>query len=199
MIFGDTGAAAGPTAGDTPIFRGGCPGTGDKEDSDDLNDPGPGGGSVYLIAQTRIAVNGTINASGAGGASHEGLDPGAGGGSGGFIGLDAPEINGIGEIFANGGGGGGGGGGDTRGNAGSKSTSYDQVGQGGDGFYEGPNDGGGDGGNGSIGPALNGLNGGSSTRTGGGGGGGAGWIYIRTDTLGLSDKLSPSAHMTTRD
>ena len=77
---------------------------------------GPGGGAVYLIANT-LVVNGTINASGGGGAGAltgmDGMDGGGGGGggAGGFIGLDAPTVtvNAAGQIFANGGGGGEGG------------------------------------------------------------------------------------------
>jgi hypothetical protein len=89
------------------MLRGGCAG-GNGDASGGVG--GSGGGAVALIAATSIQLDGTVNASGAGG--HGGpatQSGGGGGGSGGMVVLDAPSIMATGPLFANGGGGGQGG------------------------------------------------------------------------------------------
>src|SRR5688572_21370603 len=89
---GGNGGMLGPPAVALVEIRGGCHG-GRGGNVQTLS--GPGGGAVYLIAKERILVDGIINASGAGGdGALNGIQPngGAGGASGGLIGLDAPAI-----------------------------------------------------------------------------------------------------------
>lgn len=98
-----TGFVGGPSK-----LRGGCagqPGAGGKAD-----DGGAGGGAVYLVSAGTIAISGTIDVSGAGGAGQDNLHGGGGGGSGGMIVLVAATItpSGAAALIASGGGGGGG-------------------------------------------------------------------------------------------
>ncbi|MEO8706234.1 MAG: hypothetical protein ABI867_39760 [Kofleriaceae bacterium] len=114
---GGTGnAGAGGTASDAatlPItkLRGGCMGGVGAPGGGDRAVPGRGGGVVFLAAHETIAVNGVINASGAGGeGGNTSKGGGAGGGSGGLIVFHAATLSvSLGaRIVANGGGGGAG-------------------------------------------------------------------------------------------
>ncbi len=147
-------------------FRGGCPGA-----TGAGTNPGAGGasgGAVYLIARARIAVAGSINASGAPGGGGQ-TGGGGGGGSGGMVGLEAPMVSVTGAVFANGGGGGEGGPAGGAGTTPAMATSPAAGGTGG---------GGGDGGAGSAGTTKVGGRGGDAASGGGGGGGGAGVIVV---------------------
>jgi len=105
--------AAAPTSAFPDQLRGGCPGNLGGRPTNAVA-VGSGGGAIWLISTVGITINGTINASGAGGSGADGdvvLDRGgAGGGSGGMIILDAPTITIAqdGVVLAAGGGGGGG-------------------------------------------------------------------------------------------
>jgi len=181
---GGNGGLPGPAPVQITEIRGGCAG-GRGGGSVLQQQPGPGGGAVYLIAKDRIVVEGVINASGAGGDAGSGCNGngcgGAGGGAGGLIGLDAPMIMGAGIIFANGGGGAGGSGMLVQGSPGSESPDAKSEALGGNGS--------GAGGNGSVGNLLDGQPG-KDGQGGGGGGGGAGVIYVR-GTFTVSGGVSP--------
>lgn len=173
------GDAASALPRPTALF-GGCAGGNGAGGSGGIG--GAGGGAVDLIAATMIAINGTVNASGAGanGASDNGAG-GGGGGSGGLIVLDAPTvtINGSARVFAQGGAGGEGGRSGGGGNAGADPTTPGQAAQGGSGAGSG-GDGGagattGDGGDGGE------DGGGIIFDDGGGGGGGGRGFIITTD------------------
>ena len=170
---GNASAAAAPAVTGVTSLRGGCGGRAGQGTSPGA--AGAGGGAVYLIARTGIAVAGSINASGAGGGGAVLEGGGGGAGSGGMIGLDAPLVGVAGVVFANGGGGGEGGGMAT-GNSGANPVSPIAAALGGSGGA--PN--GGDGGNGSAGASKVGARGSNNTATagGGGGGGGAGVILV---------------------
>jgi hypothetical protein len=180
---------AGPGAIPTTL-RGGCPGGAGGNSAEDQ--AGQGGGAVYLIAAAEIRVDGTIDASGGGGAGGmPSVRGGSGGGSGGHIGLDAPALV-IGpgaRVFANGGGGGEGAGTNSTGGTGDESPSPFVAGQGGG--NTNPNAG--DGGDGGYagGDARDGVNGVSSAG-GGGGGGSAGVISVFATTMSLTGQISPA-------
>lgn len=128
--FGTAGGAGGPPGGSgsdvapqaaidgsqLTLLRGGCPGgTGGQDHTGDIAPGGASGGVVYLMATTRILVQGgKVLANGAGGAGGVSSSPadfpgGAGGGAGGLIMFDAPLIDlETATVTANGGGGGGG-------------------------------------------------------------------------------------------
>lgn len=111
-ITGNEPAAA-TALGFPDQLRGGCPGNLGGRPTGALA-VGSGGGAIWLISTVGITINGTINASGAGGSGADGdvilNRGGAGGGSGGMIILDAPTITIAqdGVVLAAGGGGGGG-------------------------------------------------------------------------------------------
>lgn len=188
--FGTTGGAGGVgrlgTLGGTPaiaaprpdILRGGCRGGAGGGNPDASR--GRGGGAVYVVARDLVAVAGTINASGAGGAGCAlGSDcGGGGGGSGGMIALDAAQIvvTTAARVFANGGGGGEGTGGVSSSRPGQDPTSPDVPAAGGQGNALA----GGDGGDGYAGTlaARDGMDSSSQEAGGGGGGGGAGVVLV---------------------
>jgi len=169
------------TAAVTPTFvRGGCKGGVSGGDAPgNMGKPGGnGGGAVYLIAGTHLAIGGTIDAGGAGGQASDSLQGGVGAGSGGFIGFDAPMIDFTGGAFANGGGGAEGGSNGANGNGGNAGTnglhSTTTAAAGGSG---GTTDAG-HGGDGSVGATHDAAPGAKFNGGGGGGGGGAGYIYV---------------------
>ena len=173
------GGAAATLPRPTAALFGGCAGS--KGAGSAAGTGGAGGGAVDLIAAT-IAVNGTVNASGAGadGANNDSAG-GGGGGSGGLIVLDAPDvtINGSAQVLAQGGGGGEGGpSGGGKGGDGMDPMTAGQAAPGG-----GAGGSGGDGGAGAT--TAGGGNGGSDnglyTDDGGGGGGGGAGFIITTD------------------
>jgi hypothetical protein len=93
-------------------LRAGCGGQdGGDGDKPNLNHgPGAaGGGAVYLLAGATIAIQGAINASGAGAAAGGMFGGGGGGGSGGMIVISTGALTAGGRLLANGGGGAGGG------------------------------------------------------------------------------------------
>lgn len=186
------GGVSGPVAALDRI-RGGCPGG--IAGGGVLASSASGGGAIYMIASEEIVVNGTINASGAGGDAGRrtgAMGGGYGGGSGGQIGLEAPSIGGVGSLFANGGGGGGGVG-DYIGGSGRESQAATVPGSGGAGGGDLSGGTGGRGGDGSQ-VSLDGESGSRPTAQaeggGGGGGGGAGIIYVH-GTSRISGAISP--------
>jgi hypothetical protein len=79
--------------------------------TNDANEGGRGGGAIALLGATRIDVSGTIDVQGlVGGATGPTPTYGAGGGAGGMIAIEAPEvtIGGSAKLLAGGGRGGGG-------------------------------------------------------------------------------------------
>ncbi len=102
------GLPANPLAAPTTL-RPGCPGQhGSIPSPGDMSIPGPGGGAVYLVAGTAIAIEptGLIDVSGAAGLTSGLGTGGSGGGSGGMLVLYAPVIGATGgALMANGGGG----------------------------------------------------------------------------------------------
>jgi hypothetical protein len=173
------------------LLRGGCRGQSGFGAGGAVG--GFGGGAVYLIAGVVINLTstGAVNASGAGGnggatAATFGRG-GAGGGAGGMIVLEAPTVNVVGKVFADGGGGGEGGGGNNPGNYGYESDGTARA-QGGNGNAGN----GGDGGAGSYGTMLDGVDGNNNgVDSGGGGGGGAGVIWIHGPAGSQTGVISP--------
>jgi hypothetical protein len=197
-----TGMPSTATPAVTPTYiRGGCRGgVGGGSSPGQMGRTGAsGGGAVYLIGATSIAIAGTIDAGGAGGQATADEQGGPGGGAGGMIGLDAPMISITGGIFANGGGGSeagatnGTGDGGVAGANGGRSTTTAAAG----GFHTyqdnqnntHPSQGG-QGGAGSVGGTHDGTDGVMAQGGGGGGGGGAGYIYTRGTVTGSS--ISPN-------
>ena len=194
--FGGTGGNGGPVDGTMgtaapaltafPMnLRGGCPGgTGSSTTAGTAPAGGNSGGAVLIIAES-LQINGTINASGAGGHGGPAVKSGGGGGgSGGMIVVDVkPEsvTPGTGpiQLFANGGGGGQGGTqtglGAGAGDDGGESPDPMTAGAGGKNIALS----GGSGGIGSSGAKNDGTKAGNASNSGGGGGGGgaAGFIF----------------------
>ncbi len=104
-VGGQPGTALAPPT----TLRGGCSGQhGSLPGIGDTSNPGPGGGAVYLVAGTAIAIEptGLIDVSGAGGLTSGLGTGGSGGGTGGMLVLYAPVIGATGgAVMANGGGG----------------------------------------------------------------------------------------------
>ena len=210
--FGGKGGDGGTIAGATPdgtkgiaapalptlptYLRGGCPGgNGSSTTAGTAPAGGSGGGAVLIIAVNMIQMNGTINASGAGGRGGPMIESGGGGGgSGGMIVLDTPLIvPGAGPIwlFANGGGGGQGGTGSGAasgpGADGQESSAPLTVGTGGSSSKSGGN-----GGDGAAG-AQAASDSGTASNSGGGGAGGGGAGFIRTPLIaGINVLISPA-------
>jgi hypothetical protein len=176
------------------LLRGGCRGgDGGAGDAVHRAPGGDGGGAVYLIAGNTIHIPGDVFASGAGGgttASTPGAEQGGGGGgTGGMIGLDAPRIDILGRVVANGGAGGGGGGGlgGSPGGDGT-TTSWNAPAAAGTGGGSIP------GGNGAPGTAIGAttdIDGSSNDGGGGGGAGGLGIIVVHGAIDGGA-KMSPT-------
>ena len=172
---GSPGGSAAPATGTPTELRAGCGGGAGGTGQLMTNGAGGnGGGAVYLLAEGALQLDGTIDASGAGGtpASISNMPGGAGGGgSGGMIALYGASISlaAGAQIFANGGGGAGFTTTNAIGAAGGVSTSATNTGPGGS-----PG-----GGPGAI-ASQNGVNGsnGSSGAGGAGGGGGVGVIHV---------------------
>ena len=180
------GGIAAPTESVTSL-QGGCPGSAGA--GNDAGARGHGGGAVMLIARQTIALDGTINASGAAGSAGKNSAGGGGGGSGGMIVLDAATVNVTGKCFANGGGGGEGGDLSSTGNPGGESSKPGEVGIGGGGANRGGK--GGDGGGAGGRAAAAGIAGtthnsssGAQDGLGGGGGGGGGVGVLKVSATG---------------
>lgn len=201
------GSGAGGNAGaaqtSPTVLHGGCVGGAGGAGTNDPRDTGgtggDGGGAVYLIAGSRIAIegNGNVFASGAGGrvtAGSGGFQEGAGGGgSGGMIGLDAPMIQVQGRVVANGGAGGGGGGnvGGTGGGNGSTMQWNQRAAAGVGDPVPPPNGPAGDGAQGTATGVTTNLDGRSADLGGGGGAGGLGLIWTY-GTLNGGAMMSPA-------
>jgi hypothetical protein len=176
------------------VLRGGCHGQNGFGAGAAVG--GFGGGAIYLVGGVSIEVAATaaINASGAGGNGGTGGNTpkgGAGAGSGGMIVLEAPTVDVLGRVFADGGGGGEGGGTNNPGNYGYESDGTSRA-PGGNGGATG----GSDGGDGSYGATLDGIDGNNNgVDTGGGGGGGAGVIWLHAPAGTRSGVISPAPTM----
>lgn len=186
------GSAGGGGGGGTyggpriPVLEGGSGGGRGGNGGCQDNEGGAGGGAVQIYSATMIRIDGILSAGGGGGGRGPGCSgsnagAGAGGGAGGALLLQAPVVENMGMIAANGGGGGGGGSsgfsgrpgwnarfGATAAPGGGTTGAYGE--RGGDGAYattaaEPGND--------ALGSGINGGN-------AGGGGGGVGRIYILT-------------------
>lgn len=201
---GGTGAAGGTAGGVTPVtaIRGGCAGgLGGKGGGPSEGAIGPSGGALAFYAGSQIAIvaAGSVYASGAGGGAGVQISGtkggGGGGGSGGLIVLDAPSIQVLGTVTANGGGGGGGGDG-SAGQPGVDGTTsaYSTAASGG--APQGSQQGG-PGGRGSavlISPAPGGSPPVGGNGGGGGGGGGLGVIWVQGSLAGAG-KFSPAPEL----
>ena len=187
------GGVAGPPQTLT-VLRGGCRGgDGGAGDMQHRSPGGDGGGAVYLIAGNTIHLSGDVFASGAGGGATQGglgsEQGGGGGGAGGMIGLDAPNLEILGRVAANGGAGGGGGGefGGSPGGDGT-TTSWNTPATGGTGGGSIP------GGNGAPGTALGATSNVDGSSNDGGAGGGAGGlgIIVVHGVMSGGTKMSPA-------
>jgi hypothetical protein len=79
------------------VVRGGCAGAVGGTGTSAADTPGAGGGAVYLLAGATLSIDGTINASGAGGGRGRlSKGGGSGGGSGGMIAFFAPDLSDLG-------------------------------------------------------------------------------------------------------
>jgi hypothetical protein len=184
MGGGPEGGVPGSAPTTIASLRGGCPGqNGMAGTGGTAGLGGHGGGALYLIAETMIAVTGQINASGEGG--HPGVtgtSGGGGGGAGGMIGLDSMMIMNNGAVYANGGGGAEGSGATTLGAPGQEATNENQApasqsfSNGGNGGAGGAGGTGNGGANGAAGENVDGFG-------GGGGGGSTGIIKVYRGTL----------------
>ena len=148
---------------------------------------GAGGGALWLIAGGTIQVDGSVNASGAGGRGAQDMEQGGGGGgAGGMIVLDAPTlaIAPTSKLFADGGGGGGGATATAAGSAGSEADGIAPA--------AGGTSPAGAGGAGAHGAVLVGTTGDNANTGAGGGGGGAGWIFIRAGNTPPAAAFSPA-------
>ena len=183
-------ARAAPT-----MLEGGCPGG--IGAANDVHTAALGGGAIALIAM-KLTIDGIVAAGGAGGITPNNDNAGGnGGGAGGMIVLDAPAINGMGELDAKGGGGGEGKGGNqsTSGNPGYNPADRAEDGLGG----ATSSSSGGDGGHG--GPYIDltsmatnaGADGRDGTSAGGGGGGGAAGFVLAKSALPVLLVSSPVA------
>jgi len=180
QVINEQGTPAGPATKLPTIVRPGCPGGASGGNvAGAFQAPGgaPGGG-VYLLAGSRITVNGQIHAFGDGGAgTNQANVGGGGGGSGGMIVLDAPMVTlaATAKVLAAGGGGGEGSA-SVQSNAGGRQSTQmpTEPAPGGTGTA------GSDGGNGSgsINPATQNGAPADGVSGGGGGGGGAGYIKV---------------------
>jgi hypothetical protein len=198
---GQPGGTANPLVATLTAIRGGCAGgrggTGGGTSGGNVGSPG---GAVALIAGGQIAIvaAGSVFASGGGGGpgSQSGTKGGGGGGgSGGMIVLDAPSIQVLGTLAANGGAGGGGGdGGPGTGGGDGTTVQYTTPAMGGAGqaFDKGGAGGAGFAGTSVAQPGSSPLLGGNGG--GGGGGGGAGVIWVH-GALSGSNRLSPAAEI----
>jgi hypothetical protein len=179
-LAGGTAAAAGAIT----VLRGGCPGAvGAKGGGGQSGLPGMGGGALYIVAGSQIALGtSTIAANGAGAALAQNRWGGAGGGSGGMLVLHAPTITASSAtLMANGGGGASGASGGTGTPGADPSTSTPLApAAGGTGNAVG--------GNGYAGasPATAGMASPGGTVGGGGGGGGGGYIRANVAIAGAT-------------
>jgi hypothetical protein len=190
------GATASPSVPLPTVVRGGCRGVRGGHESfigGRGGDGGASGGAIRFVStiEVRLLATGSIRATGAAGSGGQQQAGGGGAGSGGYVGLDAPQVTIIGNISANGGGGGEGGarlsGINETGSDGEDGLLANTPAAGGTGL-----DNAGDGGDGSaLSTQPEGLVGDLSNTGAGGGGGGAGFVVI-TGSQSISGIISPS-------
>jgi hypothetical protein len=98
---GDSGPT-GPVAGGSAIaalavppstLRGGCPGSPGGIGASVAANGGNGGGGIYLLSESMLEIDGTINASGGGAPDTVDTQGGGGGGAGGLIALEGSIIH----------------------------------------------------------------------------------------------------------
>jgi hypothetical protein len=193
--FGTAGGNGGPGAGGASsassasappiVVRGGCAGGKGGDGMAFGGAGGFGGGAVYLLARNVLTIDGSVDASGAGGTAPAASKNGGGaGGSGGMIVLWAGgSLTITGQLYANGGAGAGGS--EMQpGTSGGESAGASDAATGGLG-------GGmtGNGGNGAISTQTGGA-GTHGSKGGGGGGGGVGWLR-NLSGQSLGGALSP--------
>lgn len=196
---GDNGASKGlpaPVLAMPTKLQGGCPGG--IGANNDVHTPAAGGGAIALVAMT-LTIDGLVAAGGGGGTTPaQDQAGGNGGGAGGMIVLDAPAINGTGELDAKGGGGAEGKGGNA---TTSGSPGYNPLDRAEDGLGGSTNgSSGGDGGHG--GPFLDatsvvtnaGADGKDGVSAGGGGGGGAAGLVLATSPVPALLISNPAPH-----
>ncbi|ACY14632.1 hypothetical protein [Haliangium ochraceum] len=194
----DLGGAGGQAYGDqgqTRLFGGS--GGGAAGNSCDAPPGGAGGGAIQLTAGVRIEIggDGSIHVGGGGGSGGSNCPGNAGGGGGGGAGgsiyLQAPVVNNVGTLAANGGGGGSGRGNTS--NPGQNGKASTEVASGG-------SSGGGVGGNGGCGGASGDSScpqtGEDNEANGGGGGGAVGRIAVSSDDFSDSGTTSPGVQTT---
>jgi hypothetical protein len=188
------GGVAGAAGEALTVLRGGCRGgDGGAGDMQHRSPGGDGGGAVYLIAGNAIHISGDVFTSGAGGGATAGAlgaeQGGGGGGAGGMIGLDAPSLEILGRVVANGGAGGGGGGivGGSPGGDGT-TTNWNAPATAGVGGGSIP------GGNGAPGTAIGATGNVDGSSNDGGAGGGAGGlgIIVVHGVISGGTKMSPA-------
>lgn len=172
------GSQAGSTYGDPDVLIGGG---GGGDGSPCSIHGGGGGGALQLTAKVTLTLGGNIGVGGGGGARGANCSgdggSGAGGGAGGMIYLQAPDLQGAGNIGACGGGGGGGAS-DGGGSLGTSGNDAPPTGPGSAGAGNG--DGGAGGAGSSSGQGGSGTDKTGTDDNGGGGGGGVGHVYIKT-------------------
>jgi len=143
-----------------------------------------GGGALYVVSGQTIDIEGTIDASGAGGRASSVVGAGGdGGGAGGMVVLYATAITAV-TVFANGGGG-----------AGGSGTTPNRLGTDGTdpAVFDNPAPGGNGSAPGGRGFAVNhDANKGGSAGTGDGGGGGGGGAGLVLSNVALSGNISPA-------
>jgi hypothetical protein len=170
--------------------RGGCPSASGGSGLTAAAEASAGGGAIQLTSKTKLFVGGSIFAGGAGGRGGptDSRAGGSGGGSGGFVGLEAPiiEIDDAALIVANGGGGGEGTSSSRTGANGQDSRHSLAQASGGD----GNSDFGTGGGRGGADTTLAGASVTTSLASGGGGGGGSvGFVLLWSPSFGGTGAL----------
>jgi hypothetical protein len=197
--FTKAGGPGGAAVGSVPlVVVGGCSGADSGLGGGVVGAGGSGGGAIQLSAFESIQVSGVIQTGGAGGGGGPDSSAcgGGGGGAGGYIGLEAPQVDSSqSTLAANGGAGGEGTNRSLEGEDGEDGKPSAEAAQGG----EAGSNCGTSGGQGSADIELNGgpvdpLD----SCGGGGGGGGAGYILIRSAVhTTQSPVISPPAIVTT--
>lgn len=170
--------------------RGGCPSASGGSGLTAAAETSAGGGAIQLTSKTKLSIGGSIFSGGAGGEGGptNSRAGGTGGGSGGFVGLEAPiiEINDAAVIVANGGGGGEGTSSSRTGADGQDSRHTLARASGGD----GNSDFGTGGGQGGADTTLTGESVTTSLASGGGGGGGSvGFVLLWSPSFGGTGAL----------
>jgi hypothetical protein len=188
---GVAGGLTGATYAEADSLQGGS--VGGRGTTPACGQPGGAGGGAIQLTAASITIMASIDAGGGGGRRGDSCmgdgTSGAGGGSGGMIFLQSPDLAGSGMLVANGGGGGGGASASGASGADGEDGSIARGGYGGAG--SGLDNGGGRG----ASAGFEAVSGGSATQAddnGGGGGGGAGCIFFQTTGPPPSYVVSPA-------